>query len=200
MLQMIHADGDVKKFIRLAKDRNNPFRLMGFGHRVYKTYDPRAAIIKKECDAYLERIHYKDPLLDVAREVEEAALTDPYFVERNLYPNVDFYTGILYRALGIPENMFTVMFALARLPGWVAHWKEMIGGETKIVAPDLHRQDPGRNRRSDGEPRASDPLIEPATIGGLFSDHEDRPLFFCISPRRRVLQESVRNCERTECN
>ncbi|HJH05019.1 citrate synthase [Victivallis vadensis] len=135
MLQMIHADGDVKKFIRLAKDRNNPFRLMGFGHRVYKTYDPRAAIIKKECDAYLERIHYKDPLLDVAREVEEAALTDPYFVERNLYPNVDFYTGILYRALGIPENMFTVMFALARLPGWVAHWKEMIGGETKIVRP-----------------------------------------------------------------
>lgn len=120
MLQMIHADGDVKKFIRLAKDRNNPFRLMGFGHRVYKTYDPRAAIIKKECDAYLERIHYKDPLLDVAREVEEAALTDPYFVERNLYPNVDFYTGILYRALGIPENMFTVMFALARLPaGWL---------------------------------------------------------------------------------
>ena len=107
MLQMIHADGDVKKFIRLAK----------------------------ECDAYLERIHYKDPLLDVAREVEEAALTDPYFVERNLYPNVDFYTGILYRALGIPENMFTVMFALARLPGWVAHWKEMIGGETKIVRP-----------------------------------------------------------------
>lgn len=135
MLRMIQADGDVKKFINMAKDRTNPFRLMGFGHRVYKTYDPRAAIIKKECNAYLERIHYKDPLLDVAREVEEIALTDPYFIERHLYPNVDFYTGILYRALGIPENMFTVMFALARLPGWIAHWKEMIGGATKIVRP-----------------------------------------------------------------
>ena len=135
MLRMIQADGDVKKFINMAKDRTNPFRLMGFGHRVYKAYDPRAAIIKKECNAYLERIHYKDPLLDVAREVEEIALTDPYFIERHLYPNVDFYTGILYRALGIPENMFTVMFALARLPGWIAHWKEMIGGATKIVRP-----------------------------------------------------------------
>ena len=135
MLRMIEADGDINKFIAMAKDRTNPFRLMGFGHRVYKTYDPRAAIIKRECNAYLERIHYKDPLLDVARKVEEIALNDPYFIERNLYPNVDFYTGILYRALGIPENMFTVMFALARLPGWIAHWKEMIGGATKIVRP-----------------------------------------------------------------
>ena len=135
MLKMIQQDGNVKKFLDMAKDKNNPFRLMGFGHRVYKTYDPRAAIIKRECHAYLERTHYSDPLLDVAREVEEAALSDPYFIERNLYPNVDFYTGILYRALGIPENMFTVMFALARLPGWIAHWKEMIGDETKIVRP-----------------------------------------------------------------
>lgn len=135
MLKLIQADGNVRKFIDMAKDRNNPFRLMGFGHRVYKTYDPRAAIIKKECHAYLEKTNYSDPLLDVARQVEEVALTDPYFIERNLYPNVDFYTGILYRALGIPENMFTVMFALARLPGWVAHWKEMIGGTTKIVRP-----------------------------------------------------------------
>ncbi len=135
MLRMIQADGDVDKFIRMAKDRDNPFRLMGFGHRVYKTYDPRAAIIKRECNAYLDRIKYKDPLLDVARKVEEIALTDPYFIDRNLYPNVDFYTGILYRALGIPENMFTVMFALARLPGWIAHWKEMIGDSTKIVRP-----------------------------------------------------------------
>ena len=135
MLKMIQQDGNVKKFLDMAKDKNNPFRLMGFGHRVYKTYDPRAAIIKRECHAYLERTHYSDPLLDVAREVEEAALSDPYFIERNLYPNVDFYTGILYRALGIPENMFTVMFALARLPGWIAHWKEMIGADTKIVRP-----------------------------------------------------------------
>ena len=135
MLKMIQQDGNVKKFLDMAKDKNNPFRLMGFGHRVYKTYDPRAAIIKRECHAYLERTHYSDPLLDVAREVEKAALSDPYFIERNLYPNVDFYTGILYRALGIPENMYTVMFALARLPGWIAHWKEMIGDETKIVRP-----------------------------------------------------------------
>ena len=135
MLRTIYQDGNVRKYIEMAKDRHNPFRLMGFGHRVYKTYDPRAAIIKRECHAFLEKLHYHDPLLDVAREIEEVALTDSYFVERNLYPNVDFYTGILYRALGIPENMFTVMFALARLPGWVAHWKEMIGGETKIVRP-----------------------------------------------------------------
>lgn len=135
MLRLIQEDGDVDKFIRMAKDKNNPFRLMGFGHRVYKTYDPRAAIIKRECDAYLKRIKYHDPLLDVARKIEETALTDSYFVERHLYPNVDFYTGILYRALGIPENMFTVMFALARLPGWIAHWKEMAGGGSKIVRP-----------------------------------------------------------------
>jgi len=135
MLKLIQADGDVKKFINMAKDKNNSFRLMGFGHRVYKTYDPRAAIIKRECHKYLAKTNYSDPLLDVAREVEEAALTDEYFIERNLYPNVDFYTGILYRALGIPENMFTVMFALARLPGWISHWKEMIGDNTKIVRP-----------------------------------------------------------------
>ena len=135
MLRMIHEDGDVDKFIRMARDKNSPFRLMGFGHRVYKTYDPRAEIVRNECDAYLTLINHKDPLLDTARRVEEAARKDSYFVERNLYPNVDFYTGILYRALGIPENMFTVMFALARLPGWVAHWKEMIGDSTKIIRP-----------------------------------------------------------------
>ena len=135
MLQQIHADGDVDKFIRLAKDKNSTFRLMGFGHRVYKTYDPRAAIIKKECEDFLKIAKINDPLLDTARRVEEAALKDSYFVDRHLYPNVDFYTGILYRAMGIPENMFTVMFALARLPGWVAHWKEMIGDSTKIVRP-----------------------------------------------------------------
>ena len=135
MLRAIQADGDVKKFIRMAKDRNDPFRLMGFGHRVYKTYDPRAEIVRHECDAFLRKLKYHDPLLDVARKLEEEALKDEYFVERHLYPNVDFYTGIIYRAMGIPENMFTVMFALARLPGWVAHWREMIGHETKLVRP-----------------------------------------------------------------
>jgi citrate synthase len=135
MLKMIERDGDIEKYIRKAKDKNDPFRLMGFGHRVYKTYDPRAAIIKRECDAFLEAMDLKDPLLDVAREVERIALQDDYFISRNLYPNVDFYTGIIYRALGIPEDMFTVMFALARLPGWIAHWKEMTGGNSRIVRP-----------------------------------------------------------------
>ena len=135
MLRQIQKMGNPKKYLEMAKDRNSPVRLMGFGHRVYKTYDPRAMIIKRECHAFLESMKIQDPLLDIAREVEEIALHDEYFIERHLYPNVDFYTGIVYRALGIPENMFTVMFALARLPGWIAHWKEMIGGATRIVRP-----------------------------------------------------------------
>ncbi len=135
MLRMIHEDGDINKFVRMAKAKDNAFRLMGFGHRVYRTFDPRAVIIRQECENYLNLIHCNDPLLDTAHRLEEIATKDPYFVDRQLYPNVDFYTGILYRAMGIPENMFTVMFALARLPGWVAHWKEMIGSGTKIVRP-----------------------------------------------------------------
>lgn len=134
-LRMIQADGDIDKFIRKAKDRNDPFRLMGFGHRVYKAYDPRAEIVRRECEKFLASTGISDPLLDLAHRIEEIALNDSYFVERRLYPNVDFYTGILYRAMGIPENMFTVMFALARLPGWVAHWREMISDTTKIVRP-----------------------------------------------------------------
>ena len=125
MLTQIHKDGgDIGKAIARAKDRNDPFRLMGFGHRVYKTYDPRAVIMKKMCDRLLEALKIEDPLLDLAKELEEAALEDSYFVERNLYPNVDFYSGVVLRAIGIPTNMFTVMFAIGRLPGWIAHWKE----------------------------------------------------------------------------
>ncbi len=125
MLTQIHKDGgDLGKAIARAKDRNDPFRLMGFGHRVYKTYDPRAVIMKKMCDRLLEALKIEDPLLDLAKELEEAALEDSYFVERNLYPNVDFYSGVVLRAIGIPTNMFTVMFAIGRLPGWIAHWKE----------------------------------------------------------------------------
>ncbi|MCI6288283.1 MAG: citrate synthase [Lentisphaeria bacterium] len=135
MLRHIQKLGDVKKYIEQVKNKKNTQRLMGFGHRVYKTFDPRARIIKKECHEYLKKMNIKDPLLDVALEVEDAALHDEYFISRHLYPNVDFYSGIVYRALGIPENMFTVMFALARLPGWIAHWKEMIGANTKIVRP-----------------------------------------------------------------
>ncbi len=135
MFRHIQELGSIQKFFDQVKDRNNATKLMGFGHRVYKTFDPRAKIIKKKCHEFLDKMHITDPLLDIARQVEEAALADDYFKERNLYPNVDFYSGIVYRALGIPESMFTVMFALARLPGWIAHWREMIGSRTKIVRP-----------------------------------------------------------------
>ena len=126
MLEAIKADGgNTHKYIDKAKDKNDPFRLMGFGHRVYKNFDPRAKIIKKAADDVLAKLGVKDPILDIAKELEFAALNDPYFVEKKLYPNVDFYSGIIYRALGIPTDMFTVMFALGRLPGWIAQWKEM---------------------------------------------------------------------------
>ena len=126
MLENIVADNqDYDKYIELAKNPGQPFRLAGFGHRVYRTYDPRAAIIKKVCHDVLEALERSDPLLDVAMGLEERVSRDDYFVSRNLYPNVDFYSGIIYRAMGIPTNMFTVMFALGRLPGWIAHWQEM---------------------------------------------------------------------------
>jgi citrate synthase len=115
----------VNKYLNKAKDKNDTFRLMGFGHRVYKNFDPRAKIIKKACDQVLSKLGVKDPILDIAKGLEEAALKDPYFVERKLYPNVDFYSGIIYRALGLKAELFTVMFALGRLPGWIAQWKEM---------------------------------------------------------------------------
>jgi citrate synthase len=136
MLEAIKADGgNAKKYLDKAKDKNDPFRLMGFGHRVYKNFDPRATIIKKAADDVLTKLGIKDPVLDIAKELEYAALNDPYFVERKLYPNVDFYSGIIYRALGIPTDMFTVMFALGRLPGWIAQWKEMIQKGEPISRP-----------------------------------------------------------------
>ena len=126
MLEMIRRDGgNYRKYMDLAKDRSSGFRLMGFGHRVYKNYDPRARLLKAATDRVLEELGVDDPLLDIALNLEGVALEDDYFVERKLYPNVDFYSGIIYRALGIPTDMFTVMFALGRLPGWIAHWKEM---------------------------------------------------------------------------
>jgi citrate synthase len=125
MLTTIHENGgDPAPFVKRAKDKEDPFRLMGFGHRVYKTYDPRAKILKKLVDILLSKHHRKDPLLPIARQLEEIALSDSYFVDKNLYPNVDFYSGILLRTIGIPTNMFTVMFALGRLPGWITHWIE----------------------------------------------------------------------------
>jgi citrate synthase len=137
MLEAIKADGSgPKKFIDLAKKKDSGFKLMGFGHRVYKNYDPRAKIIKVAADKVMSKMKTPDPLLDIAKTLEEAALSDPYFVERKLYPNVDFYSGIIYRALGIPTNVFTVMFAIGRTPGWIAHWKEMMEDPTtKIFRP-----------------------------------------------------------------
>lgn len=127
MLEQIRASGDsVEKYIEMAKDKKSGFRLMGFGHRVYKNYDPRAKVIKGACDRVLEKLGVHDPVLDIAKHLEEAATSDDYFIERKLFPNVDFYSGIIYRAIGIPTNMFTVMFALGRLPGWIGQWKEMM--------------------------------------------------------------------------
>ncbi len=136
MLELIKEDGgDTEKWINKAKDKNDPFRMMGFGHRVYKNFDPRAKIIKKACDDILEKLGINDPVLEIAKKLEEAALNDPYFIDRKLYPNVDFYSGIIYRALGFPTDMFTVLFALGRLPGWIAQWKEMHENKEPIGRP-----------------------------------------------------------------
>ena len=147
MLEKIKNDGgDTEKWINKAKDKEDPFRLMGFGHRVYKNFDPRAKIIKKACDDVLAKLGVNDPILAIAKKLEEAALSDPYFIERKLYPNVDFYSGIIYRALGFPTDMFTVLFALGRLPGWIAQWKEMrqrkepIGRPRQIYIGENHRE------------------------------------------------------------
>ena len=136
MLEAIEGDGgDTKKYMAKAKDKNDSFRLMGFGHRVYKNFDPRAKIIKKAADEVLNNLGIDDPILEIAKGLEKEALEDPYFVDRKLYPNVDFYSGIIYRALGIPTEMFTVMFALGRLPGWIAQWKEMRRNNEPIGRP-----------------------------------------------------------------
>ncbi len=127
MLEQIHSEGvSVKSIMEQAKDKSNPFRLMGFGHRVYKTYDPRAKIMKGMCHKIMDKFQIEDPLLDIAMQLEDIALKDDYFIEKNLYPNIDFYSGIVLRAIGIPTNMFTVMFAIGRLPGWISQWKESV--------------------------------------------------------------------------
>lgn len=136
MLEAIHKDGgDTQKFMQKAKDKSDPFRLMGFGHRVYKNFDPRARIIKKSADEVLNELEINDPILAIAKGLEQEALKDSYFVDRKLYPNVDFYSGIIYRALGIPTEMFTVMFAMGRLPGWIAQWREMRQNNEPIGRP-----------------------------------------------------------------
>ena len=137
MLQQIKDNGgDVDEFVSKVKNKEDGVKLMGFGHRVYKNYDPRAAIVKKTADELLEKLGIQDPLLDIALQLEQVALSDDYFIERKLYPNVDFYTGLIYKAMGFPTRMFTVLFALGRLPGWIAQWREMIEDpETKIGRP-----------------------------------------------------------------
>ena len=136
MLETIrNDDGDIHKWVNKAKDKNDPFRLFGFGHRVYKNFDPRATIIKKACDDVLRKLGVNDPVLEIAKQLEEIALKDEYFIERKLYPNVDFYSGIIYRAIKIPTGMFTVMFALGRLPGWISQWKEMVENKEPIGRP-----------------------------------------------------------------
>jgi citrate synthase len=137
MLENIHASGGgVNTFIRQVKNREDGVKLMGFGHRVYKNYDPRAAIVKKSAYEVFEALGVSDPLLDIALRLEEVALSDDFFIERKLYPNVDFYTGLIYKAMGFPTQMFTVLFALGRLPGWIAQWREMINDpDTKIGRP-----------------------------------------------------------------
>ena len=134
MLQMIHDDGDdYQKYVAKAKDKDSGFRLMGFGHRVYKNFDPRATILRKMAEQVLQELGVNDPLLEIARKLEQVALSDEYFISRKLYPNVDFYSGILYRAMGIPTNMFTVMFAIGRLPGWLSHWREQRDEDTSRI-------------------------------------------------------------------
>jgi citrate synthase len=137
MLERIRADGgDVAKYVRQAKDPDDPFRLSGFGHRVYKNYDPRARVLSTTAERVLNDLNSSDDLLDLARQLEEVALNDDYFIERKLYPNVDFYSGIIYRAMGFPTDMFPVLFAIGRLPGWIAHWNEMMhDAKTKIGRP-----------------------------------------------------------------
>lgn len=154
MLEEIQMDGgNVQKYIEKAKDKNDSFRLMGFGHRVYKNFDPRAKIIKQACDNVLSKLGINDPILEIAKKLEEAALKDSYFIERKLYPNVDFYSGIIYRAIGFPVDMFTVLFALGRLPGWISQWKEMvdqshpIGRPRQVYTGERERQFVERSKR-----------------------------------------------------
>ena len=136
MLQSLHDNQcDIERYISRVKDKKNNLRLMGFGHRVYKNYDPRAAIMKETADKMLGRLKDVDPLLEIAKRLEDVALSDPYFIERRLYPNVDFYSGVILRAMGIPVNMFTVIFAMGRMPGWIANWKEVNDNESALYRP-----------------------------------------------------------------
>jgi len=160
MLETIHADqGNVQKYVEMAKDRAHPFRLFGFGHRVYKNYDPRAKILKQMCDRVLSSLGVQDPLVEIAKTLEDIALKDDFFISRKLYPNVDFYSGIIYKAIGFPVNLFTVLFAIGRLPGWVAHWREMMQESTvKIGRPRQLYTGPTQTPYVPMEKRPSSPM------------------------------------------
>ena len=161
LMNIADNGGDTAPFIKRAKDKNDSFRLMGFGHRVYKTYDPRAKIMKKICDRLLDKLNVHDPLLDIAKSLEQVALEDNYFIDHNLYPNVDFYSGIVLRAIGIPTNMFTVMFAIGRLPGWIAQWKESMDDPNwKLCRPRQIYTGPGMTDYVSIEKRKNDHEIE----------------------------------------
>ncbi|MBO7741912.1 MAG: citrate (Si)-synthase, partial [Victivallales bacterium] len=164
MLESVTRSGEsVQSLIERAKDKSDPFKLFGFGHRVYKTYDPRARVAKKICKTVIAHMQTNDPMLELAQELEEAALADPFFQDRHLYPNVDFYTGLTYRAMGIPTNMFTVMFAIGRLPGWIAQWREQRdNSENKIVRP--RQIYVGPSRRTVADTLASAPYAPAAGI------------------------------------
>ena len=178
MLEKIQNDGgDVKAFVNKVKNKEDGVRLMGFGHRVYKNYDPRAAIIKKTADEILDKLGGDDQLLDIAKQLEEDALSDEYFVSRKLYPNVDFYTGLIYRAMGFPTKFFTVLFALGRLPGWIAHWREMIKDPaTKIGRPrQIYTGPTERDFHRDGRSRCTPCLDRDACLPSL-TDQPSRPV------------------------
>ena len=178
VLRMLDEIGDVSnidKFVEKAKDKNDPFKLMGFGHRVYKNFDPRAKVMKQTCDEVLQELGINDPQLELAMKLEEIARHDPYFVERNLYPNVDFYSGIILKAIGIPTSMFTVIFALARTVGWISHWQEMLSGPYKIGRP---RQLYTGHTSATSPPSGS--RLKPVTPG------EAASAAFCARPFRRT--------------
>ena len=188
MLEQIHEDGDDgTKFLDAVKDKTSDRRLMGFGHRVYKNFDPRAVIIKQQCDKVLAQLHKSDPLLDIAKKLEEIALHDDYFVSRKLYPNVDFYSGIIMRAIGIPLDMFTVMFAIGRMPGWIANFKEVMEDPDSRIspsAPDLHRLESPQLRSARRAGLRPAPASSTPRPGG--SNPPDAPLPLMTAARGNV--------------
>jgi citrate synthase len=170
MLQSLHDNKcDINRYVARVKDKKNNLRLMGFGHRVYKNYDPRAHIMKETADKLLGRLGGSDPLLEIAKRLEDAALNDPYFVERRLYPNVDFYSGVILRAMGIPVNMFTVIFAMGRMPGWIANWKEVNDSQSALYRPRQVYVGAAKRDYVPLDERDGVSCLAPRTVGGILT-------------------------------